>query len=105
MDYAIEFEVALRRDVGTAIRECDYPAEGLIQMVNDRGGVTTARILLASDELQSGLYKLWECGRLDLTVEALIWDNEQFHSLFSEEELRIVRLRLEQLDYIEGGSV
>ena len=40
-----------------------------------------------------------ERGRLDLTVEALIYDNTEWHPLFTEEELEIVRKRLIEYEY------
>lgn len=42
---------------------------------------------------------LWERGRLDLTVEAMILANEKYHCLFSEDELSICRKRLKQYDF------
>jgi len=49
--------------------------------------------LLATDELQEGFTTLWECGRLDLTVEALVVSDE-FSSLFTADEVRRARQRL-----------
>jgi hypothetical protein len=39
--------------------------------------------------VSEGYTALWERGRLDLTVEALIHDNPQWHPLFTPEELAI----------------
>jgi hypothetical protein len=42
---------------------------------------------------------MWELGRLDLTVEALIHDNAEFHELFTDEEVAIARRRLQDYQY------
>jgi hypothetical protein len=69
-------------------------------MVEERGGVEAAKRLLAKNDVQSGLMKLWNCGRLDLSMEALVID-PRFQPLFSEEEIAIARERLEAHDYNE----
>jgi len=46
--------------------------------------------------VSEGYTALWERGRLDLTVEALIHDNPQWHPLFTPEELDICTERLTQ---------
>jgi len=50
--------------------------------------------------VSEGYTALWERGRLDLTVEALIHDNPQWHSLFTPEELAICTERLTQYEYL-----
>jgi hypothetical protein len=49
-----------------------YRANYLLQMIQEHGGVDTARRLLHNQQLGSGLTKLWELKRLDLSVEALV---------------------------------
>jgi hypothetical protein len=39
----------------------------------------------------------WERSRLDLTVEALISDNEKWHPLFSPDELAILSQEVEAI--------
>lgn len=63
-------------------------------------GVETARRLIRSPNISGGYTDLWERKRLDLTVEALIYDNEKLHPLFTPEELAICRKRLRQYEYI-----
>ena len=75
--------------------ECDYNATYFLQMVTKYGGVETARRLLATQVPSEGFTKLWEYGRLDLTMEALVLKPE-YTTLFSEGETRIARERLEQ---------
>jgi hypothetical protein len=45
-----------------------------------------------------GFAELWERGRLDLTVEALVAE-PKFSELFSENEIAVARRRLEQFGY------
>ena len=79
--------------------ECGYNATWFHQMLDEDGGVATAKRLLNDAKLHDGLEKLWKRCRLDLTVEAVIWDNPRWHSLFNEEELQTAQRRLDELGY------
>jgi hypothetical protein len=54
-------------------------------MVNEHGGLETARILLNAREVSDGYTALWERGRLDLTVEAVMLE-PKWEALFSPAE-------------------
>ena len=58
------------------------------QMVERNGGVEAAKKLLHSNSVSTGFSKLFERGRLDLTVESLVANNEKWHPLFKQEEIR-----------------
>ena len=77
--------------------EVKYNAIRYIHMLTEHGGLETAHILLNSTAISEGYAALWERGRLDLTVEALIWENVEYHELFTEDEIRIAKKRL--IDY------
>jgi hypothetical protein len=79
--------------------ETGYTATYLLSMLAEDGGVETARRLLASATVSTGFTSLWNRGRLDLTVEALVLD-PQFAGLFTADELDIARGRLAQFDYV-----
>lgn len=83
-----------------AKKHCNYNATRFFQMVNEKGGLTTAKVLLSNQESQSGLTTLWECGRLDLSMEALVIA-PRFEELFSLEEREMARERL--MGYGWGG--
>lgn len=83
-----------------AKEECGYNATYFIQMVQTYGGAGAARRLLASNP-SSGFARLWELGRLDLTIEAKMLRPE-FTALFTEEELRKARKRLQDHGYTPG---
>lgn len=68
-------------------------------MIRNYGGITAAKQLVHDNKVPDGLTNLYCHGRLDLTMEAMIWENEVWHALFTDEEIQIVRRRLEDLDY------
>lgn len=81
-----------------AKEECNYNATRYLQMISEYGGLRTAKKLLAEDKVHDGLTALYLCGRLDLTVEALV-TKEKYKSLFTEEEIRTAKKRLSELNY------
>ncbi|MCK4375611.1 MAG: hypothetical protein KAX19_09790 [Candidatus Brocadiae bacterium] len=81
--------------------ECGYNATRFLQMVMDLGGLEAAKRLLDSDKVSSGLTKLWELGRLDISMEALVID-PKWQGLFTEEEVATARQRLEDCRYFES---
>ena len=78
--------------------EANYTATYFVGMLSNYGGLGTAQRLLASTEASTGFTALYERGRLDLTVEALVVKPE-FASLFTDDEIDIARQRLDQLGY------
>jgi len=80
----------------SAVQECDYRAKAFLAMVVERGGLPAAKKLLSTSEMQSGLFELFECGRLDLTVEALVLRDE-YRELFTASELAEAKRRLDML--------
>jgi len=96
-----QFNEAMLDIYRKAKSEAKYNAIRFLQMVTDHGGIETAHILINSPTVSDGYTALWERGRLDLTVESMVLENEKFHELFSEEELAICRERLSQ--YLQKG--
>lgn len=93
------FDAAMMDIYLRAKSEAQYNLARYFHMLAEHRGLQTARILLHADTVSEGYTALWERGRLDLTVEALIWDHPEFHSLFTEEEREIARKRLEEYKY------
>ncbi len=87
--------------------EAKYNAKFFLQMVSSRGGLDTAKYLLNSPKVSDGYTALYERGRLDLTVEAMVIENPKWHELFTSEELAKARLRLKKYGYEPkvGGKV
>ena len=93
-----EFNEAMIYVYRSGKEECNYNATYFLGMLHDQGGIETAHLLLRGTEPQSGFTKLWECGRLDITVECLVL-NPRFQELFEDHELETARQRLRQYDF------
>jgi hypothetical protein len=84
-----------------AKKECNYTARRYLQMLRRRGGLETAKRLLHSkysNKASAGYIALRECGRLDLTVEALVIKME-WRELFTPEEINIATKRLKDYGF------
>lgn len=91
-----EFDQAMINIYKAALEACNYRAKAFLSMVVELGGVAAAKKLLSSSEMQSGLFELFECGRLDLTVETLVLKDE-YRELFTPTELAEAERRLSLL--------
>lgn len=94
-----EFHTAMRGVYQSALASCGYKATRFLQMVDKHGGVLAAKLLLQGSKPSDGLVHLWEAGRLDLTMEALVLERK-WDTLFSESEKNGARARLRALGYI-----
>jgi hypothetical protein len=74
-----------------------YNPSRFVEMLAEHGAVETVRRLLTTDEPQTGLYRLKELGRLDLSMEARVCDS-RFSSLFTAEEIKEARKRLAEME-------
>lgn len=83
----------------TAKKECGYNASRFLQMLGAKGGLAAAKQLISKPGGTDGFATLWEHGRLDLSVEAHVLKPE-YAELFTEEERRMCRERLEQFGYM-----
>ena len=92
------FERRMREIYEQAADECNYRPTRFLQMVNERGGLETAKIMLSKDDHPEGLTRLWEEGRLDISMEAAVLQ-EPWCALFTEAELGVARKRLKSLGY------
>jgi hypothetical protein len=75
-----------------------YNATRFLGMVSEHGGLEAARILLHSSGVSDGYTAMWERGRLDLTVEAIVLEAE-WATLFSDTERRTAIARLKEYGY------
>lgn len=75
-----------------------YNPTYFLKMLSEKGGYLTAKELIKSDNLQSGFTKLWEEGRLDLSVEAHVIKLE-YSELFTDAERQTCIKRLEDYGY------
>jgi hypothetical protein len=93
-----EFGRAMHSVYDRARTEANYSAKYFLSMLAEHGALGTARRLLRAPAVSDGFAALWERGRLDLTVEALVVD-PRYAELFTEEELEKARHRLKQFGY------
>lgn len=93
-----EFHRAMVGIYDKAKHECGYHASHFLQMLSKYGGLETARRLLRTKDVQYGFTELWQCGRLDLTVEAHVLKPE-FADLFTMEERQEAESRLKEHGY------
>lgn len=93
------FDAAMMDVYRRAKAEVGYIATRYFQMLSEHRGIETARILLRANGESEGFTALWERGRLDLSVEALIYDHSEYHSLFTPEEREMARKRLQKYRY------
>jgi hypothetical protein len=102
-DAALEsrFHSAMAQIYTRAKSEAGYNATRYLQMVAEMGGLVTAKQLLHSSGVSEGFTHLWERGRLDLSVEALILSSE-WEPLFTSDERRVARDRLESYGFNIG---
>jgi len=81
-------------------KKLGYKAGIFLDMIGTMGGVGTAKKLLSTEDfIQDGVTRLWELGRLDLSVEALVLKME-YDVLFTFEEKETAKKRLTKLGYI-----
>ena len=90
-DLVRDFDLAMMQIYVQAKQEAGYTATRFHQMLDEHGGVETARRLLP--RTSDGFTELWRRRRLDLTVETLVLD-PKWDDLFSDEERQMARDRL-----------
>ena len=78
--------------------ECNYHATRFQSLVLSQGGLNAAKQLLSSHQHSQGLTRLWEEGRLDLSMEAAVLEGK-WRELFTPDELEKAKLRLTELSY------
>ena len=93
-----QFHQAMLDVYKNAKQLCGYNATRFYQMVHKHGGLETARRLLSRETSSTGLNKLRECGRLDISMEAQVL-KPKFTPLFSDAERDVARDRLTQHGY------
>lgn len=92
----IDFHTAMVNVYARARDEAGYKATFFLRMVAEQGGLEAARQLLHSPAVSDGFRALWERGRLDLTVEALVLE-PKYRDLFTAEERQTAQQRLKKL--------
>ena len=99
IDLEAAFDRAMMDIYVRAKTEANYTASIFHRMLSERRGRATAKQLINDRTPSEGYTALWERERLDLTVEAVVIDNPQWHPLFEPEELAKARKRLRDYGY------
>lgn len=79
-------------------RDYQYTDEAFLKLVETEGGVAAAKQVIALRGGGGMFARLRECGRLDLTVEALVL-LPRFEALFTPMERELCRVRLVEHGY------
>ena len=85
-------------------RNIGYTPSVFLRMLHDKSALQTARQLINASQPSDGYTRLWELGRLDLSVEAIVHDNTEWHELFTQDELQSCGKRLADYGYVETGK-
>jgi 5-methylcytosine-specific restriction enzyme A len=86
----------IERVFRTTGRETGYWASYFLRSVRRYGGVEAARRLLRRKTVSTGLAKLREKNRLDLSMESVVLRPE-YRELFTDEERAIAARRLDEV--------
>ena len=85
-------------------RGIGYAPSIFFRMLNEKGAIQTARQLINASQPSDDYTRLWELKRLDLSVEAIVHDNAEWHELFTRDELQRCEKRLADYGYFETGK-
>jgi alanine-glyoxylate transaminase / (R)-3-amino-2-methylpropionate-pyruvate transaminase len=97
-DLERRFHDAMLQAHRQAKEDADYQSPRLNEMLNNLGGMETARRVLSAPDVSESFSKLWEKGRLDLTIEAVVLRPE-WQELFDDELKKIAHDRLAEYHY------
>ena len=81
-------------------RSIGYTPNTFYRMLTQHGGLQTAKQLINAPNISDGYTKLWKLKRLDLSVEAVVYENPEWHPLFTQEDLDECRKRLSDSRYL-----
>ena len=98
-DLEAEFTEAMFDIYKKAKEEAKYNATIFLQMLTDNEGRMTAKTLINAAQPSDGYTNLYLRKRIDLTVEAVVVENPQWHPLFTPEEIEKAAKRLRAYGY------
>ncbi len=91
-----EFHRDIQKSIKQTIEQANYRPTRFIQLIGDIGSYETAIRLLNEKAVSEGFIKLWEKGKLNLSVESIILnDNDgKYRELFDESLIKECEARL-----------
>lgn len=81
-----EFTQELIKRTEEAAKACGYNPARFVQAVEKNGGVRTAKSYISRNRTSEGFEKLQMCGKLDLSMEAVVVD-KKYAALFTDDEV------------------
>src|SRR2546426_2865655 len=96
------FRLAMLAGAKRCKQDFGYNPTYWLRMVHDYGAVDAAKRLLQSPRASDGFTRLWEEGRLDLSVEFFVL-LPKYEPLFSPDERAEAKRRLELYDFDVGA--
>ena len=93
-----DFEIEMYRIYKEAFDKCKYRAQIFHNMLQEYGGLVTAKKLLSQHGLQHGFEKLAQSGYPYITMESLVLRDPWRH-LFTTKEKEIAVTRLKTFKY------
>lgn len=97
-----QIELDLYHDMVNIYKEadlqCNYKPTRFLQLINNKGALLAAKELINKEGATEGFTRLWECKRLDLSLEVLVL-KEKYKELFTDEEREISINRLKDYGY------
>jgi hypothetical protein len=94
----MDFEKRVWSAIDIMKEEYDFTPTVLIKMINDHGAVEAVKRLINNLKPSSGYTKLWELKALNLSMEAIILE-EEWKAIFSEDERKKAKKRLSEYGY------
>ena len=88
-----QFNADMKNIYRVAKKDLGYCATRFLQLIAEKGGLMTAKQLIAKDGGTYGFEVLWKKKRLGLSVEAYVI-KEKYRELFTDEEREISEKRL-----------
>lgn len=95
----MELENRVWNAINIMKKKYNYTPTIFINMINEHGVVEAIRRLINNPKPSSGYTKLYELKALNLSMEAIILE-ENWNNIFSEEEKSKAKKRLNQYGYI-----
>ena len=81
-------------------RDIGYTPSIFLRMLHEKGALQTARQLINALQPSDGYTRLWKLERLDLSAEAVVHDNTEWHELFCPSSKQMGLLSV----FHKGGS-
>jgi len=96
-----EFDDACVKSVDEC-RKLGYNPSLFVKMRAELGSREACRRLMNTPTWPDGFTRLWEMGRLDLSIEAFVHDNPKFRPLFDRDTLAKSEKRLMDAEYVKA---